>query len=340
MKRAPNPIVYALVTLALILAFNAIQTPGFFTIELRDGRLYGSLIDVLNHAAPVLLLGIGMTLVIATKGVDLSVGAVMAIAGAVAAVLVTDRPGTPLSFLHVSHSVPLIVFFALLAATLAGLFNGVLVGKVGVQPIVATLILMVAGRGVAQLLTNGQIVVFNEPSLENLGTGSLLGLPMPVVIFAVASLAAWLVVRKTALGLFIEASGSNAAAARLAGVASDRVKVAVYAVSGLMAGVAGVIACAYIKGADAGNAGLYLELDAILAVAVGGTSLSGGRFSLAGTVVGAVLMQALTETILTRGVSPHATLVAKAVIIVAVILLQSPEFRSALKRGKSEAAAG
>jgi simple sugar transport system permease protein len=329
-----HPIVYPLVGLALILLFNAIYSPGFFALELRDGRLYGSLIDVLNRATPVLLLGIGMTLVIATKGVDLSVGAVMAIAGAVAALLVTDK----VPFLNVSHSVLLVVLIALAVATVAGVFNGLLVGKVGIQPIVATLILMVAGRGVAQLLTGGQIVIFNDPALERLGTGSALGLPMPFVIFIVAFVLISVMVRKTALGLFIEATGSNAEAARLSGVASDKVNVAVYAVSGLMAGIAGVIACADIRAADASNAGLYMELDAILAVAVGGTSLSGGRFSLLGTVVGAVMMQALTTTILTRGVSPHATLVAKAVIIVAVILLQSPEFRASFARRKHDPA--
>jgi simple sugar transport system permease protein len=326
--------VYPLVGLALILLFNAIFTPGFFILEVRDGRLFGSLIDVLNRATPVLLLGIGMTLVIATKGVDLSVGAVMAISGAVAAVLVTDK----LPFLRASQSVPLVVLAALAVAAIAGVFNGVLVGKVGIQPIVATLILMVAGRGVAQMLTGGQIIIFNEPALERIGTGSAFGLPMPFVVFlATYGLVASLV-RRSALGLFIEATGSNAEAARLAGVASDRVKVAVYAVSGLMAGIAGVIVCADIRAADANNAGLYMELDAILAVAVGGTSLSGGRFTLAGSVVGAVLIQALTTTILTRGVSPHATLVAKALIIVAIVLLQSPEFRESFARRKREPA--
>jgi simple sugar transport system permease protein len=280
-----------------------------------------------------MLLSLGMTLVIATKGVDLSVGAVMAIAGAVAALLVTD--GVP--FIDVSTSVPLIVLGGLVVATLAGVFNGVLVGKLGIQPIVATLVLMVAGRGVAQLLTDGQILIFSHPKFEQVGSGAVLGLPVPVWICAVAFVALGVLVRRTALGLFVEASGSSAAAARLAGVSSDRVIVSVYAISGLMAGVAGVIACADIKGADSYNAGLYTELDAILAVAVGGTSLAGGRFSLAGSMVGAVLIQTLTTTIVVRGVSPHATLVAKALVIVLVVLLQSPEFRARFARRKSAA---
>lgn len=330
MKRALHPIVYPLAGLALILLFNAFFTPGFFSVEVRDGQLFGSLIDILNRATPVLLLSLGMTLVIATGGVDLSVGAVMAIAGAVAAVLIAQTPDTPFSWLHVNGSVPLIVLVALAVAVLCGLFNGLLVGKFGVQPIVATLILMVAGRGVAQLITKGQIVIFDAPNFEQLGTGSAFGLPMPFIIFLVALAVVVLVVRKTALGTFIEAVGSNAEAARLSGIASDKVKIAVYALCGLVAGIAGVIACADIQAADANNTGLYLELDAILAVAVGGTLLSGGRFSIAGSVIGAILMQALTTTILTRGVSPHATLVAKALIIIAVILLQSPQFRKSI----------
>lgn len=330
MKRL-NPIVWPLAALVLILLFNAWLTPGFFLVEVREGRLFGSLIDIANRAAPVLLLSIGMTLVIATGGVDLSVGAIMAIAGAVAACLLARPADSPLHALDVAGSLPLIVTISLAVAVLAGAFNGLLVSRAGIQPIVATLILMVTGRGVAQLLTNGQIVTFSDPGFSRIGTGNVFGLPMPIVIFAVALASVALLTRRTALGLFIEAVGSSSAAARLSGIRAERVKTTVYAISGLMAGVAGLIACADIKGADASNAGLYLELDAILAVCVGGTAMTGGKFTLAGTVVGAILMQTLTTTILTRGVSPHATLVAKALIIVAVCLLQSPAFRRRLK---------
>ncbi len=335
MKRALNPIVYPLLALTLILLLNAVLTPGFFELSIRDGRLYGSLIDVLNRSTPVALVCLGMTLVIATGGVDLSVGAVMAIAGAVAAVVISGTPGTAVSWVGGQGSWPVAVITALAVAVLAGVFNGVLVGRFGVQPIIATLILMVAGRGLAQLLTNGQIVTFNDPGLEHLANGSLFALPMPVIVLAFIATAIGLLLRRTALGMFIEATGSNASAARLSGINVGAVKVFVYAVCGLLAGVAGVIGCANIKAADAGTAGLYVELDAILAVAVGGTLLTGGRFSLAASLIGAVMMQALTTTILMHGVSPHATLVAKALIIVAVILLQSPAFRraSGLERG-------
>lgn len=331
-----STLVYPILGLVLILLFNAVFTPGFFAVELRDGRMFGNVVDIFNRSAPIVLLSLGMTLVIATKGVDLSVGAVIAISGAVAAVVVTGTPG-PLGFLGAPGNATLAVACALVASLLAGLFNGVLVGKVGIQPIVATLILMVAGRGLAQLFTNGQIVIFSNSGLEQIGTGSLLGFPVPVLLAVAAFILVGALVRRTALGLFIEASGANAEAARLAGVASDRIKVFVYSVSGLMAGVAGLIACADIKAADANNAGLYTELDAILAVAVGGTTLAGGRFSLIGSVIGAVLIQALTTTILARGISPPATLVAKALIIVAIVLIQSPEFRAQFARGPVEA---
>jgi ribose/xylose/arabinose/galactoside ABC-type transport system permease subunit len=321
---------WPLAALILILAFDAIYTPGFFHVSMREGRLYGSVIDILNRAAPVLLLSIGMTLVIATGGVDLSVGAIMAIAGATAAGLLMHPRDTP--FAHLGSSPPFVVLcvVALAVSALAGMFNGLLVGKGGVQPIVATLILMVAGRGVAQLLTGGQIVVFQDASLAGVGGGAVVGVPMPIILFLIAWSLAALLVRKTALGLFIEAVGSSAPAARLAGINANGIKIFAYTISGLMAGVAGLIVCGQIKGADAGNAGLYLELDAILAVAIGGTALTGGKFSLGGSALGALVMQALTTTMVTIGVPYEATLVAKSLIIVALCLAQSPQI--ALRR--------
>ncbi|HEY0865906.1 MAG TPA: ABC transporter permease [Fimbriimonas sp.] len=323
---------WALLVLVLVLAFNAAFTPGFFGLEIREGRIYGSLIDILNRAAPVALLSLGMTLVIATGGVDLSVGAVMAVAGAVAASLIARPSGNPLAGIDLGGSIPMIVLASLAVALACGYFNGILVSLLGLQPIVATLLLMVAGRGVAQLLANGQIVTFTEPGFQRLATGSFLGLPNPVWIVAAAFGAFSLLTRATALGLFIEATGSNPVAARYAGVNAKRIKQAVYVLSGLCAGIAGLILTADIQAADANNAGLYLELDAILAVSVGGTALTGGRFSLVGSMFGALLMQTLTTTILTRGVSPEITLVLKALIVVVVCLLQSPVFQQRAAR--------
>src|SRR5690606_19725262 len=251
-----------LVALAAILALNALVFPGFFDITIQNGRLYGSLVDVLNRGAPVALLAIGMTLVIATKGIDLSVGAVMAIAGAVAAAAITG-----------GASLAATLFLAVAAGLACGLWNGFLVAVLGMQPIVATLILMVAGRGIAQLITEGAILTFNHPGLIFIGSGAFLGLPMPVIIWLVLGAAVTLAVRRSALGLLIEAVGINRRASTLCGINSRVLLLAVYAVSGFCAAVAGVIVAADIRGADANNAGLWLELDAILAVVVGGTSL-------------------------------------------------------------------
>jgi galactofuranose transport system permease protein len=200
------------------------------------------------------------------------------------------------------------------------------------QPIVATLILMVAGRGAAQLITNGQIPTFQYKPFEFLGSGFLLGLPFPLMQAVVIFIVLTVLVRGTALGLMIEAVGNNPVAARLAGVQAGGVKVACYVLCALLAGVAGLIATADIKAADVNNTGLYLELDAILAAAIGGTSLAGGRFSLVGAAIGALVIQTLTTTILARGVAPELTLVIKAAVVVALCLLQSPRFRDALVR--------
>lgn len=310
-------------TLALlaVLIFNWVLFPGFFSVEWKDGRLFGSLIDVLNRGAPVAILAVGMTAVIATKGVDLSVGAVMAIAGAVAATSV--EAGIP-----VWQAVPM----ALVAGLLCGLWNGILVAVLDIQPIIATLVIMVAGRGVAQLITQGFIVTFTDPQLIFLGTGSALGLPMPVLLAAAVLVLATLAVRRSALGLLIEAVGVNRRAARLAGISSVLLLVVVYAFSGLCAALSGVIVAADIHGADANNAGLWLELDAILAVVIGGTSLLGGRFSIPMSVLGALIIQAMNTGILVSGFPPEFNLIVKAGIIIAILILQSPIAARLFKR--------
>jgi simple sugar transport system permease protein len=322
--RVLGHIFWPLLALVLLLAFNAWQSPGFFNIVVRDGRLYGSLVDVLDRASPVLLLALGMTLVIATGGVDLSVGAVMAIAGAIAAQLVTT-----------GHSAPTAIAGALAISLICGLINGVLVALLNIQPIVATLILMVAGRGVAQLISDGQMIPFTDPTMLYIGGGYLFALPFAVLLALAAYLLTNIFVRTTALGLFIEAVGGNPVASRFAGLPSRVVKCSAYVFSGLCAGIAGLIATSDIQAADPGKSGLYLELDAILAVVIGGTALTGGRFSLAGSLLGAVLMQALTTTIITRGVQIEYALIVKALVILAVCLLQSPRVRGALRRKRT-----
>jgi simple sugar transport system permease protein len=333
MKRLlPGTLFWPVVAWVLVLLFNVVFTSGFAHVEFRDGRLYGSLIDILDRAAPVMLVSLGMTLVIATGGVDLSVGAVMSVVGAVAAGLVS-RPGySILSRIDLGDSFALVLLVSLAAGTCAGLWNGLLVAVLEVQPIVATLILMVAGRGIAQLLTSGQIISFNNPAFEFLGNGTFVVLPFSITLVLAAFVLTWLLTRRTALGLFVEAVGNNPVASHFAGINTRMVKWFVYALCGLCAGLAGLIVASNIKAADANNAGMYLELDAILAVVLGGTPLIGGRFSLAGSLVGALLIQSVTTTILTRGIPVEYTLVLKALVILGVCLLQSEEFRRTVRR--------
>jgi galactofuranose transport system permease protein len=307
--------------LAVILLFNWMLFPGFFDISWQNGRFFGSLIDVLNRGAPVAILAVGMTAVIATKGVDLSVGAVMAVAGAVAATLATQ--GLPL---------PVILVAALATGLACGIWNGFLVAYLGIQPFVATLVLMVAGRGLAQLITEGFIVTFTDPALIFVGTGSFLGFPMPVIIMIALAFATHLFLRRSATGLFIEAIGTNLSAANYAGLRTRFLLLGIYAFCGFCAAIAGVIAAADIRGADANNAGLWLELDAILAVVIGGTSLLGGRFSVLMSVIGAMIIQAMNTGILVSGFPPEFNLIVKSGVIIAILVLQSDRIREIFSR--------
>jgi ribose/xylose/arabinose/galactoside ABC-type transport system permease subunit len=324
-----HQLLWPIVTLLLLLAVNAAFNANFLRLEWRDGHLYGSLIDILKSASPLILVSLGMTLVIATRGIDISVGAVVAISAAVAAwmiggsLVVNDGVAT-----HVSRFPMGIAIVAALAVALAcGAWNGVLVSVVGMQPIIATLVLMVAGRGIAQLITGGQIITVYYAPYFFIGNGYLLGLPFSLYIAAGVFLALLWLTRRTALGLFIQAVGINPAAAHLAGVPARRIMFAAYAFCGLCAGAAGLVLSSNVKSADGNNAGMLMELDAILAVTLGGTALSGGRFSLGGSVVGALIIQTLTYAIYSLGVPPEVNLGVKAVVVFAVMLLQSAEFR-------------
>ncbi len=322
---------WPLAALGLLLLFNLAFTPGFFRVVVQQGHLYGSLVDVLKQAAPSALVALGMSLVVATGGVDLSVGAVVAIAGAVTARLLTAHPGTGLAL-----AAPV----ALVLAVVLGAGNGLLTAVFGVQPIVATLILMVAGRGIAQLVSEGQIITVENPAFSFLSGGHFLGLPFPVTLVLVMLVVTAALTRFSALGLFIEAIGDNEVASRYAGVQVRGIKMAVYAFSGLCAGVAGLLVASDIRAADANNAGMYLELDAILAVVLGGGALTGGRFSLVGSLVGALIIQSLVTTMLTKGVPVQYTLVVKALVVLAVCLLQSDNLRGRLRWRQRRAAPG
>jgi ribose/xylose/arabinose/galactoside ABC-type transport system permease subunit len=323
-------------TLGLLLIISTLVQPGFLRLGWVNGHLQGNLIDVLNRVAPLMLVSIGMTLVIAIRGLDISVGAVVAISAAVAALLIG---GAVDADARSPGLVPLVVAIAgaLGIAMLCGLWNGLLVVKAGMQPIVATLILMVAGRGIAQLITDGQIITIYYSPYFFIGNGYLAGLPFALLLAALVAVAVHLVLSKTAMGLFVRSIGINPVAARVAGVRSRLITVALYVFCGLTAGVAGLIISSNVKSADGNNAGQLMELDAILAVALGGTSLNGGRFSIAGSIMGALILQTLTSMIYSSGLPPEVNLVVKAVLVFAVMLLQSPEFRRLVFRKSSHA---
>ena len=318
---------WPLVTLLLLLAVNAAFNPSFLHVEWRDGHAYGSLIDILNRAAPLALVSLGMTLVVATRGIDISVGAVVAISAAVAAWMIGGATDGATS----RFGLPLALGAALGVALLCGLWNGVLVAGAGMQPIIATLILMVAGRGIAQLVTDGQILTIYYPPFFFIGGGHLLGLPFSIFVVAGVFALLYLAATRSALGLFLQAVGINPTAARVAGIDARRLVVGAYAVCGLCAGLAGLLISSNVKSADGNNAGQLMELDAILAVTLGGTLLTGGRFSLVGSLIGALIIQTLTYAIYSLGVPPEINLVVKAVVVFAVMLLQSAEFRDALR---------
>jgi ribose/xylose/arabinose/galactoside ABC-type transport system permease subunit len=331
----PNPVrgaIWPLVGIALLVVFNTVMdvariggilTPGaFLHLSWRDGAPAGALIDVLNYGAMIAIVALGMAPVLATRGVDLSVGSIAAIAGAVAAELVVA--GQP-SLVAVAA--------AMAAAVACGLWNGVLVTVFRLQPFVATLVLMVAGRGIAQMITGSQITTFHDPLIEYIGLGRPAWLPLPFSFLLAVGLfvGAGLTLRWSALGLLLEAVGGNPEAARLSGVRSRLIVAATYVLSGACAGVAGLIAVANIKGADPFHAGQNLELAAIFAAVAGGTPLTGGRFSLRGAFMGGLLMQCLITTMYARNIAADVAPLPQAIVILLVCVMGSARVRGWLQ---------
>ena len=331
-----NKVFWPVVALALIMLFNVLFTPGFFNIEIKEGHLFGNLIDILNRGSALMLLGIGMTMVIATGGVDVSVGAVIAISGAMACVLINPQLATGLKqsedlikdFTYTP--LPLLILAGLGVATLCGFWNGILVSRLNIQPLVATLVLMVAGRGIAQLIVNGTILTVYYSPYFFIGNGYLLGLPFTLFIVAAVYILAWLLTRKTAIGLFVEAVGINPRSSFVSGIDAKNIKLLAYTFCGFCAGIAGLILSSNVKSADANTVGLNFELDAILAVVIGGTLMSGGRFSLMASIVGALVIQATTTTMYALGVPAMAATAVKAMVVLIVILLYSEQVKSVL----------
>jgi len=334
-RLAASPLLWPALALLVLLAVNVVVTPSFLSIRVQDGHLFGSLIDILRNGAPTMLVALGMTLVIASRGIDLSVGAVVAISGALACAHIAGSadPGNP-------GTVITAMGLALGAAVALGLWNGMLVSVLGIQPIIATLVLMTAGRGIALLVTEGQIVTITSAPFKTLGAGFAFGLPVAILVSLSVFALVGLLTRRTALGMLLESVGINPEASRLAGVRYRTIVFAVYVFCALCSGVAGLMIASNISAADANNAGLWIEMDAILAVVIGGTSLLGGRFSLTGTILGALIIQTLTTTVYTAGITPETTLVFKALVVIAVCLLQAPKFRALSRTRRSRRAPG
>jgi len=311
-----SPVAWPLAGLLLLVFVNVLINPAFLRVTLLDGHLFGVPVDILNEGARPLVLALGMTLVIATGGIDLSVGSVMAMAGAVAAVLLAG-----------GHSLAAALVGAVAVGLAGGLLNGLLVARAGIQPIVATLVLMVAGRGIAQLVTGGDVTLIHHAGFAFIGNGYLAGLPFAAGLAVGLYAGVHLLLRRTAAGLFLESVGDNPVASRFAGLPVAGVTLLAYVGAGACASLAGIMAAANIQAADPYRMGENAELDAIFAVVVGGTALTGGRFLLAGSFVGALFLQTLAQTMYQLGVPPAVAPVSKALLILAVCLLQSERTR-------------
>ncbi|WP_282150782.1 ABC transporter permease [Ruegeria atlantica] len=301
--------------LVALLVFNAFFTPNFLQLQ--------TLFVNISQVATIAIVAMGMTLVIATGGIDLSVGAVMALAGAVAPLIFLSDLGDAYPMLGVTLAIVLPLFIA----GLCGVFNGVMVAVLNVQPIIATLILFISGRGIAQVLTNGNLQTFSNPSFSYFGTGKVLGLPFQGWLALVIACVLFWVITRTTWGRYLLAIGGNERAAYLSGGPVRRVKIGAYVICAVLAGLAGLIVVAINSASDAARNGNLMELDAIAAAVVGGALLQGGRAPIFGAILGAVIIQLVKYTLLANGVEDEVALIAKAVIIILAVWVQ--QFRRA-----------
>jgi simple sugar transport system permease protein len=325
-----HQLVWPVLALLALLVVNVVATPSFLDIRMQDGHLYGNLADIVRNSAPVLLVALGMTLVIATRGIDLSVGAIAAIAAAVACTRIVGAGDE-----GALTTAVMACTYAIVVCLVLGAWNGFLVSVLGIQPIIASLVLMVSGRGISMAITDGQITTVHNGHFSDLASGFVLTLPVAFLLaLAVFGLTA-LLTRRTALGMLIEAVGINPEASRLAGVRSRTIIRTVNALSGFCSGVAGLVIAANTNSVNANSLGLWIELDAILAVVIGGTSLAGGRFSLTGTLVGALFIATLARTIPNIGIPSELNYLFKAVVVIVVCLLQSPKARAVIRVRRS-----
>lgn len=338
-KRLFLPIFCMLLVMMVNIIFDAASGNfpfSFFTISIRNGVLYGRLIDVLNRGSEIAILAIGMTLVVsASAGTDISVGSVMSLSAAFCCMLLAGFGVSSANTLQM----PLIigVLAGILMGCLCGAFNGALVAYLNVQPMVATLILYSAARAVGLLLCNNLIVYIRDDSFKFFG-GFLGLIPTPIVIALVCVVVMSLLLKKTALGLYVQSVGINKKASRIAGLNSEKIIFLCYVVCGLCAGIAGIVNASRISSADSNNIGLNYELDAILSVALGGNSLGGGKFNLIGSIIGAYTIQAITTTLFAIGVSTDQAPVYKAIIVIIIVAIQAPPVKAFFKQRSAKKA--
>ncbi|PPF78537.1 ABC transporter permease [Pseudoclavibacter sp. Z016] len=330
-----QPYIWAVVALVLLIIINLLKDPGYLGISVNQatGDLNGNIIDILRASAPVMMIAVGMTLVIATRGIDLSVGSVMAVAGAVSMEFMASAQNSFGSALTA-------IGLALLISALLGTVNGLLVSVVGLQPFITTLIMMLAGRGLAKVITAGQNTSASNDSFRWIANGTIGGFPVIFLLAVGIVVLVALLVRRTALGLMIESIGINPKASRMAGIRPIGLLFFVYISSAILAGVAGILSTATVMTVEVAKTGSASEMDAILAVVIGGTSLAGGKFSLTGSVIGALLIATLDKTVVFLSIPSSATPAFKAIVIVLVCLLQSQRVRDFFKRRRAKTPTG
>ena len=319
--------------LAFVLLLNLLKTPGFFEISINNGVLYGFVIDLINRGSELAVIAVGMTFIVAVSGgVDISVGSVAALT---AAVITNILSGGEVAVNELHAPILLAFLTGLVCAALCGAWNGFLVAHLNIQPMVATLILYTAGRGIAQLICGGQITYIRVDAYRVLGTAfNSNPIPTPIYIAAIVIILTFIFLKFTSFGLYVRAVGINSEAARLAGINPEKIVFLSYVISAILAGIAGAVYSSRIYSCDANNIGANVEMDAVLAVFLGGNSLRGGRFSITGSVIGAYTIQALTTSAYAMGVSSVQMPVCKAIVILLALIVQSPKFDVIFKKNK------
>lgn len=322
---------WAIVAIVVLLIINTIKDPRYLAITQNPttGMMTGNLLDILRVSAPIIMIALGMTFVIATEGIDLSVGSMMAVGGAVAMQTLSNLNQSD-SYGAMFQAIGLAVVLALVL----GAFNGFLVSVVGLQPFITTLVMMMAARGIARVVTGGQNTNARNEPFRLLANGQILGIPTSFVLAVIIVVLVALLMRRTALGLMVESIGINPDASRIAGIRPRPILIAVYALSAVLASIAGVFNVSEVMTVNPSSTGNQMEMDAILAVVIGGTSLAGGKFSILGSTMGALLIATLNKTVVFLGVPSAATPAFKALVIIILVLLQSERIRSLLFRKK------